>query len=182
MPRDEKLANLPFSSVAPTLTTHGATAYGFKVPLPAPEFPAEKTTLISFGEHFRGDIDRIVLVVNRICRKTAINDARRCNLRLFRADNRNPKEQKSNSHRPRSSPKFSRPAQRRYIFRPKSRRLPATTPATKVPCPLTRSVFGRFSIGTGFKNPIGALCVSTSRTFCTTFPAKSWMQRIDTGI
>ena len=45
LPREEKPASLPVSSVAPTLITHGATAYGFSVPLPAPVLPAEKTTL-----------------------------------------------------------------------------------------------------------------------------------------
>src|SRR5687767_7573794 len=49
LPRDEKLARLPLSSVAPTLITQGATAYGLSVPFPAPEFPAENTTLIPFS-------------------------------------------------------------------------------------------------------------------------------------
>src|SRR4029453_1645424 len=44
-PREEKFARRPWESVAPTLMTHGATAYGFKVCWPGPVLPAEKTTL-----------------------------------------------------------------------------------------------------------------------------------------
>src|SRR5688500_3752835 len=44
-PLEEYGASTPFWSVAPTLITHGAAAYGFSVPFPGPLLPAENTTL-----------------------------------------------------------------------------------------------------------------------------------------
>src|SRR4051812_17540297 len=60
-PRDEYVARWVRSSVAPTLTTHGAAAYGLSELSPGPALPAEKTTVTpascrSFVATFTGSL------------------------------------------------------------------------------------------------------------------------------